>query len=136
MQIKTKGETLPTELVILAGVLITLGALALGQTVYSFLTSISRELDLRILFIAAGLGLIKLSPYWRKFTQTISIFYLVFTLIPLIIGLIRWNAPYAQGTPIMDQVFYWVYTLVTLGASGWALYVLKKPSIGRLFSGR
>lgn len=129
----TLNNKLPQQLVILAGVFMALGALALGQTIYSFFTLDGREIDFMILFLAAGYGLIKLKPYWRLFTLTISVFVLIFTLAPLIIALVSWSRPYPQGLPVGTQVIFWVKTIVSIGASGWALFVLQQPKVASLF---
>ncbi len=133
MNFKSKGETLPTELVILAGVLITLGALALGLTVYSAVMLTGENINFMLLFFFAGLGLIRLKPFWSEFTQTISAIFLIFKGLPLIIALITWQAPYAQGKPLWEQIVFWLVTILSVGVSGWALMVLRKSSVKRLF---
>lgn len=129
----TSANGLPQELVILAGVLIALGAIALGQTLYSFFAGDARNINFMILFLAAGYGLMKQRAYWRLFTMTISVFVLIFKLAPLLIALISWSKPYPQGLPVGSQILFWVVTIAAIGVSGWSLFVLQKPSIVRLF---
>lgn len=123
---------LPTELVVLAGVLMALGAIALGQTLYGIFSSDSRTINAMILLLAAGYGLLRLSTFWRMFTQVIALFLIIFMSMPLL-NLLMGRALLPQGTPILGQVIFWVQTLLGIGVSIWAIYVLRKPSIDKLF---
>ncbi|QYY37029.1 hypothetical protein [Ruficoccus sp. ZRK36] len=128
------ASDLPKELTILAGILIALGALALVRTVISLTMQGGHNVDFLILMLLAGYGLLRLKPYWRLFTLTISVFVLVFTAMPLIFALLRWSQPYPPGQTVGFQVYFWFVTVMGIGASAWALYVLNKPSIARLFT--
>ena len=129
-----KTGDLPKELTILAGILMALGALALVRTIISLTVQNGHNVDFLILLLVAGYGLIRLKPYWRLFTQTISVFVLIFTSMPLIFALIKWAPPYPPGQPIGAIIYFWLVTIVGIGACGWALYVLNKPSISKLFT--
>ncbi|MBC2594498.1 hypothetical protein H5P28_09535 [Ruficoccus amylovorans] len=129
-----KAGDLPKELTILAGVLMALGAFALVQAIISIVNQNGANINFMVLLLLAGFGLIRLKPYWRLFTLTISIVTLIFVAAPLVIALIRWAPPYGQGQSMGFIVSFWITTVVGLGACGWALYVLNKPSIARLFT--
>lgn len=134
MKLPKFAADLPKELTILAGVLMAIGAFALVQTIISLVTLSAVNVDFKILLLVAGIGLIRLKPYWRLFTQTISVFVLFFSAMPLIIALVRWAPPYPPGLPMGVQVYFWFITVLSIAACGWALYVLKKPSVSKLFT--
>ncbi|MDP0497412.1 MAG: hypothetical protein Q7Q73_14515 [Verrucomicrobiota bacterium JB024] len=134
MKLPKLAADLPKELTILAGILMAIGAFALVQTIVSLVTLSGLNVDFKILLLVAGYGLIRLKPYWRLFTQTISVFVLVFSAMPLIIAAVRWTPPYPPGLPVGTQIYFWFITILSIGACGWALYVLKKPSVSKLFT--
>ncbi len=129
-----KAGDLPKELTILSGVLMALGALALVQSIISVFNQSGATINFMVLLLLAGFGLIRLKPYWRLFTLTISIVTLIFVSVPLLLALIRWAPPYGPGQPLGFIISFWVTSIVGIGACGYALYVLNKPSVTKLFT--
>lgn len=121
----------PTGLTILAQTLVVLGGIACVESINSFLRASVPSINFLVIFVFIGLGLLNRHPLSRSLAFYSALGVFIFYLSSL---LFRTMIVQQGGVPPGFEGFlFWLTTVTAIGASGWALYTLNRPSVRRLF---
>jgi len=127
---------LPLSLCILAYLVVALGVITLAKIALG-LFSEHLEIDLTILNIFAGFGLLRFRRGWRLFVL-IEV-WLAFVFAGGLAGVLladgpspRWEFLWRYGG-IMPSAIGWIVVIAILAIAGWAYWVLARPETRALF---
>ena len=127
------NDALPRQIVYLAWAFLFFGTLALADTITSLIGAQQPRINFILIFVLIGLGLIKRKAYWRDLALICCVIAALFYgihLLTILFGL----------TPLPEDTFPRILTIVqsllTVGISGWAIWVLTRKENQQLFEKR
>ncbi len=126
------APTLPKDLNILAWAFIALGALSLISTLASFFTGPVPQRDFLMVLMLIGWGLMRHKPFFRTLALFCAGIMLVFYTGPLL--LIALGAYGIADASPWQTALFWLQSLLASGFGAWALFVLNRPQVKRLFA--
>lgn len=123
-------KKLPTHLVIVSCAFLFIGLMALLQTLNSLFNSPRPTIDFFIIFILIGYGLLRRNDLARSFAIACSMVTLIFQVAAVVLILIGKRV---AGVETGQAIIFWVYTALTIAASGYALWALQSSAVRNLF---
>jgi len=111
-----------------------IGALALIQTVQSFVNDPTPVPDFLMVFIVVGWGLLKRKAYWRTFALSCAYVFVIFTIGNLVMIFTGSKSLDQLGT--LDLVLFWVRCVAMIGAGVYAVWALQISSVRKEFTSK
>lgn len=127
-------EQLPKTLLVTAWLFILIGCLALASTVFALMSGsgLYQLIDLRLLFVFIGFGLMGCKPFWRRLALVVAACAGGIALLFLILWSTGVVVPQMEDPT--DRFLLGVYNVATLAVSIFSVWVLMRPSVSDLFS--
>jgi len=123
-----------THLLYVAWAFVFMGALALIQTVQSFLSSPTPVPNFLMIFIVVGYGLMRRHNLARQFAISCA-----YVMIVIYVGNLFFIMSGRLNLPPMDwfqTLAYWLMRFLAIAASAYALWALQKKAVRDEFAGK
>lgn len=125
---EAEAPAYPQELKILAFSYLGLGVLALIQSLHSFFSADVPSINFLVIFLIIGLGLLRSHPLARSIA-----FYCALLVFAFYLACIVFKFFVDHPTNVIDSILFWIISTCAVGASGWAIFLLNRADVVRLF---
>ncbi|MBK1857437.1 hypothetical protein [Cerasicoccus arenae] len=122
------------HLVCVAWAFIFIGALALVQTIQSFINEPLAVPNFLMVFIVVGWGLLKRKPLWRTFALSCAYVFFIFTVGKILI--VVKSPDGMEGAPLFSVVMFWAISVLMIAGGGYAIWALQTKAVRSQFDSK
>ncbi|OIO58645.1 MAG: hypothetical protein AUJ82_07985 [Verrucomicrobia bacterium CG1_02_43_26] len=127
----TELEKTQRSIRIIAWTLLLLGALSAANVVAETFRGVF-FLDIRVIFLLAGWGLLRRSEFWRRFSFVCSTFVFIYSLIILTLLFLYWLKVLNMFT-VIPNIWTVLLAIVSCVISGWVCWVISRTKVKQYF---